>query len=182
MNFKSTNNKYLKVSTNVVLTSTIDNVITSLDPYFERCPAVVTSGFRDGARQLKVIISYLKVKGIINQYSGCENWKVTDMDPNNKANYIWQMAWSHLLSVGVIINPPVQAKCLRDYFRNGKNLKGVMFNQTPHATGKAFNIGGSSNGPADEAQCIERAIADKLPGIVNYVFERENNCIHVNCK
>lgn len=180
--FTSLQNKFLKVNSNVVLTPVIDKVITSLDKYFERCPAVVTSGFRDGNRQLQVIISYLKIKGLINKYPGHETWKVTDMDPNNKANYIWQMAWSNLLSVGVIINPPVQAKCLMDYYRNGKNLKGVMFNQTPHATGKAFNIGGSSNGPADEAQCIEKALADKLPGLVNYIFERENNCIHINCK
>lgn len=182
MSFTSLNNKFLKVGSNVILTPIIDAVITKLDSYFEKCPATVTSGLRDAERQLKVIGSYLKSKGLISKYPDFDKWKPTDLDPNNKGQYIWQVAWSNLLNIGLIINPPLQAKCLSDYYRNGKNLKGTIINQTPHARGTAFNIGGSSNGPSDEAQCLEKAVIEKVPGLVSYLLERENNAIHVNCR
>jgi len=101
----------------------------------------------------------------------------------DKANglYVWQMAWSNLLNVGVIINPPYPAKVLMDYIRNGVNRKGATINQTPHASGIAFNIGGGANGITDEAIPVKDAADSKMPGLLNYLLERENNAIHCNC-
>lgn len=177
----SRNNKNLIVLASVVLTPAIDAAIVNMDEYFARfgLKGNVTSGLRDAERQLKVIRDYLKSKGLAAKYPDAMNCKAVDKGPDG--NYIWQMAWSNLLHIGVIINPPLQAKLLMDYFKNGANRKGAVFNQTPHASGLAFNIGGGTNGITDEAKPVEAAAKDKMPGLLNYLLERENNAIHCNC-
>jgi hypothetical protein len=97
--------------------------------------------------------------------------------------YVWQMPWSELLHIGVIINPPYEAICLMDYFGptgKGPNKKGTKISQTPHARGTAFNIGGG-NGVDDEAAVVQTALNDHLPGLRDFLKERENNAIHCNC-
>lgn len=181
MSFTSLSNKYLKVSPNVILTPIIDAVITKLDPYFINHPSVVTSGLRDAYKQLEVIRQYLKIKGLDSKYPQAMTCKPTDMVVGNSTEYVWQMAWSNLLSVGVIINPPLQAKCLMDYIRNGVNKKGEIISQTPHARGTAFNIGAGANGVEDEAAILQKALNDKLPGLADFIKERENNALHCDC-
>lgn len=173
--------KFLVIQANVVLTPTIEPVIRALDPYFEAAnlKAVVTSGLRDGADQLRIIRQYLTKKGLAEKYPQAMTCQLNDKHPADQ--YAWQMAWSNLLHAGVIINPPLRARCLMDYFKNGKNLKGVMFPPTSHARGTAFNIGGGGNGVSDEAVVVQKALDAKLPGLASFVIERENNAIHCNC-
>lgn len=177
----SRNNKNLIVLASVVLTPAIDAAIVNMDEYFARLglKGNVTSGLRDAERQLKVIRSYLTSKGLAGKYKDAMNCKATDKLPDG--TYVWQMAWSNLLNIGVIINPPLQAKLLMDYIKNNVNRKGAVFNQTPHASGLAFNIGGGANGITDEARPVELAAKEKMPGLLNYLLERENNAIHCNC-
>ena len=107
--------------------------------------------------------------------------QVEDKDPDG--NYSWQLAWSNLLNVGVIINPPVKAICLMNYIRKGVNKKGQYINQTPHSSGTAFNIGGGSNGIMDELTVLNDALKEKkIPGLKSFLAERENNALHVDCK
>lgn len=175
-------NKFLIIQATVVLTPTIEPVIHALDPYFERAglKAVVTSGKRDPEDQLRIIRNYLTKKGLAEKYPAAMTCALTDKDPAGL--YIWQMAWSNLLNVGIIINPPAAARCLMDYFNKaGKNLKGATLQPSVHFKGTAFDIGGAGNGIADEAAVVQQALDDKLPGLASIVVERENNCLHQNC-
>lgn len=176
------NNKFLIVLPSVKLTPIIEAVIIGLEPYFASAgkTAVVTSGLRDAIDQLRVIRQYLTKKELDKIYPAAMTCQVTDMV--DQEDYVWQTAWSHLLHIGVIINPPLAAKCLMDYFVGTKNRKGVLFNQTSHAKGTAFNIGGGGNGIEDEAIVIQKALDKKLEGLVSFVRERENNALHCNCK
>lgn len=174
---KASENKWLTVGANVKLTPIIEPVIVGLEKYFEaaKLRAVVTSGLRDAIDQLRVIRSYMVRKGLDKKYPHAMLCKVDDMINNE---YAWQMAWSHLLNLGVIINPPLAARTLMPY----KGKTGVMINQTPHARGTAFNIGGGGNGVGDEAVVVAKALKDKLPGMKDFIIERENNALHVNCR
>lgn len=178
----SRQNKHLTVLSSVILTPAIDVAIYNMDEYFGRLglKGNVTSGLRDAERQLKVIRDYLKAKRLDIKYPDAMSCKVADKLPNG--DYVWQMAWSNLLSIGVIINPPLRAKLLMDYFNKaGQNRKGAVFNQTPHANGLSFNIGGGANGINDELKAVELSAKERMPGLLNYLVERENNAIHCNC-
>jgi hypothetical protein len=94
----------------------------------------------------------------------------------------WQRAWSRLLNKGIIVNPPLEAECLFDYFRNGVNKKGQKIGMSPHYYGKAFDIsGGEDYNPVNETEVIKHALADKLKGLKGYLLERKQNCLHVDC-
>lgn len=176
------NNKWLIVKENVVLSPSIEPVIIALDEYFgkHQLKAFVTSGYRDENSQLAVVRQYLVKKGLDKKYPKAMTCKVTDKESDG--TYVWQMAWSNLLNIGVIINPPFKAKCLMNYVRNGVNRIGKEINQTPHASGKAFNVGGGSNGIMDELAVLEQAKKEgKIKGLKGYLAERENNALHVDC-
>lgn len=180
---KAKDNKWLIVKENVVLTPTIEPVIVALDEYFKKhnLKAYVTSGLRDENDQLRVIRSYLVKKGLDKTYPEAMTCKATDK--NADGTYVWQMAWSHLLNVGVIINPAFRAVCLMNYIRNGVNKKGSWIGQTPHASGTAFNVGGGNNGIMDELAVLNEAVKEKkIPGLKSFLAERENNALHVDCK
>jgi hypothetical protein len=176
----SKDNKWLIVQPTVKLTAVIEPVIIGLDKYFEEAKLVahVTSGLRDANDQLEVIRGYLKRKGLDKKYPHAMVCRVDDFEFNE---YAWQMAWSNLLNVGVIINPPLRAVCLMDYTSGGKNKKGEYINQTPHASGTAFNIGGGGDGVENEAAVLEKALKNKLVGLTSILKERENNALHCNC-
>jgi hypothetical protein len=180
----SANNKWLIVKPGVVLTPTIEPVIVALDAYFEKhkLKAYVTSGLRDANAQLAVVRQYLTKKGLDKTYPAAMKCKAEDKLPNG--DYVWQMAWSNLLNVGVIINPPYRAICLMNYINKaGKNRKDSYINQTPHAAGKAFNVGGGSNGIMDELAVLTEALKDKkIPGLKSFLAERENNALHIDCQ
>lgn len=174
-------NTHLIVQAQVKLTPIIEPVIIALDEYFRagNHKAVVTSGKRDPEDQLRIIRQYLTRKGLAEKYAQAMTCGLDEKD--TESNYLWQMAWSNLLHIGVIINPPARAKCLMDYFKNGKNLKGISLKPSVHFKGTAFDIGGGENGATDEAIIVQKAIDDKLPGLAGYLLERENNCVHLNC-
>jgi len=182
MSMGAKDNKWLIVKDHVVLTPVIEPVIVALDKYFEKhkLKAFVTSGLRDANAQLVVIKQYLVKKGLDKKYPEAMKCKVEDKLPSGE--YVWQMAWSNLLNIGVIINPPVAAKCLMNYINKaGKNRIGSIISQTPHATGNAFNVGGGDNGIMDELAVLTDAKNDKVAGLKDFLAERENNALHVNC-
>lgn len=174
--------KFLVVPASVVLTPVIAPVIEALDKYFEEAnlKAVVTSGLRNSQDQLRIIRQYLVSKGLSEKYPEAMSCELQDKGPDG--HFKWQMAWSNLLNIGVIINPPVQARVLMDYVKAGRNLKGSNIPASSHFRGTAFDIGGSHNSIQDEAAVVARAHADGIPGLVSYLPERENNAIHCNCK
>lgn len=183
---KASENKFLIIKSGVILTPVIEPVICALDKIFEafNIKALITSGLRTPHDQLIIIRGYLLNKGLKDQFPEAfqhdENGRMQTKEYGEI--YTWQLAWSKLLNVGVIINPPAPAVCLLDYIRSGINKKGQTIYGSPHFKGTAFDIGGGANGIADELPPIKKALADKLPGLVDYLPERENNAIHCDCK
>jgi len=181
-----TDNKFLRVLDSVVLTPVITPVIIALDKYFEaaKLQALVTSGLRNPEDQLRIIRDYLVSKGLNKKYPEAMSGLVSAQTIyQGRTVYAWQPGWSALLNAGIIINPPRQAEVLMDYVRAGVPIaKGRIINGSPHFSGKAFDIGGGINGIADEQAVIAKALADKLPGLLDTLPERENNCSHCDCK
>jgi hypothetical protein len=175
-------NKFLLLGDKAIMTPVIEAVVVALDPYFEEAnlKATVTSGLRVPIDQLRIVRDYLKKKGLDKKYPEAMTCSVDEK--NSEGNYKWQMAWSNLLSAGIIINPPVRAVCLMDYVNKaGVNRKGQYIEASNHFSGNAVNIGGGGNGVSDELAVIEKA-KPHIPQIVSIVVERENNAIHLNCK
>lgn len=178
-------NKWLIVKPGVILTEHINPVIVALDAYFKEAnlKAYVTSGLRDSNSQLRIIRNALVNNRLAADYeeafediSGKFIWE-------SQSVYNWQPGWSKLLNIGYIVNPPFPAKVLMDYYRPGspENKKGQIIGQTPHASGRAFDIGGNSDGISNEAAILNRAMG-KVPGMKGFLLERNNNAIHVDVK
>ena len=180
---KSIDNKWLLVNKNVILTEHIDPVIAALDPYFEssNLKAHVTSGLRGPEDQLRIIRTELTRRGLAGEYQEAFDGITTKTAYEGQEVYSWQPGWSKLLSLGFIVNPPYPAKVLMDYFRPGSNdnRKGQVIGQTPHASGRAFDIGGGPDGIHQEIRVIESAMGE-VKGLKGFLPERNNNAIHVD--
>lgn len=183
-------NRFLKVNKSVILTTTIEPVIIALESYFEAEGKVanVTSGLRDPASQLSIIRGYLAKKGMDKKYPEAITCGLNDKKQfGTKIVYAWQMGWSALLNVGIIINPPIDAECLMDYIgSDGKNRKGTIIKASSHFLGTEFDIGGGTDGidgsSVSEMKIVQKALADKkIKGLVSIVLERNNNCVHCSC-
>jgi len=185
----ATSNKFLRVNRGVILTPIIEPVIVALDPYFEAAgiTANVTSGLRDEASQLSIIRGYLAKTGLDAKYKKAMTCGIDEMKMIGfKSAYKWQEGWSALLNAGIIVNPPKDAECLMDYIgSDGKNRKGTIIKASAHYKGTCFDIGGGTDGiegvTGNELAVCQKAVSDKVPGIVSIVVERKNNCIHFNC-
>lgn len=189
MEFESLTNKWFVVNKDVALTETIDTVITRLDGYFrdKECVSYVTSGKRLPEDQLRIIKNYAKQFGVDKEFPEIVNSDVHyKISYGTEEIYAWQRAWSRLLNKGVVINPPIEAVCLFDYYKNGVNKKGQLIPPSSHFYGGAFDIGGKGGDdptPSDELEIISGAMAqDSGLGIKSFLLERANNCLHVNCK
>lgn len=100
-----------------------------------------------------------------------------------KTIYGWQLLWSKLLNIGIIINPPIEAEVLFDYISGGVNKKGITIKESVHSKGLAFDIsGGEDHDPSNELARVKQALEAKLPGLKGYTLERKNNCLHVDCE
>jgi hypothetical protein len=169
MRYSAYDNKNLIVPATVVLNDRLNAVLTRIDKYWPPQGEKVTSGVRSPEDSLRIIRTYLKSKDLARHYPDAMTCKIDAKLSNGY--YVWQMAWSHLLNTGVIINPPLPAACLMDYVRGGVNKKGQVIGQSPHIRGTAFDISGT-----DSHTIVKRLVEDKM--IRGYLLERENNCIH----
>lgn len=175
------NNSWLRLTPNVVLTPIIEPVIISLDAYFKKAgvASMVTSGLRDANDQLRILRTYIRKSNLEKQFPELATCSVTDMVG---VHYVWQMAWSTLLSKGIIISPPLAAKCLLHTTFDKRDRFGQLIPQTPHARGTAFDIGGGPDGIAIESKIVMDAWkVGKIPGLVNVLLEHNNNAIHCDC-
>lgn len=167
-------NKNLIVPQSVVLSKELDIVLSNIDKYWPPQSERVTSGVRVPEDQLRIIKKYLVAKGLDVKYAVAMSCKMEDkITHEGKIVYAWQPAWSKLLNLGVIINPPLPAEVLEDYLRSGVNKKGTIIQQSPHTRGRAFDISG-----LDSLTIVKRLKEDGM--IRNYLVERENNCIHID--
>lgn len=188
---RALDNKFLTVKEGVVLTPIIEPVIVALDKYFEAAnqKAYVSSGLRNPLSQLNTIRKYIRLKGLDLKYPVAMACMVEErIDWGGRNLYAWQPAWSKLLNLGVIINPPMRAEVLFDYFHPQDpktNRKGRMINPSPHFRGTAFDIGGRMGDDStikDELPIVMKAFKEGVKGMVNVLPEHNNNCIHVDVK
>lgn len=188
---------WLSVRESVILNALLEKSIKAIRPYFEKAKlkAFVTSGIRTPAQQLSTICDYVKNKSIATLFKEYVDGIVTKMkvderipSPSDivlefklKEIYWWQRAWSRLLNLGIIINPPLDAMCLMDSMRpNGTNRKGVIILQTPHSKGTCFDVGGGKDGtPSNEYNVLLVAKRDSKTSIKSILIEYANNCVHI---
>lgn len=177
-------NTHLIVLPKVVLTPVIEPVIVRLDEEYRKAgkTSFVTSGLRTPLNQLQIIQDYLERKGLAAKYPIAMTCKVDDtMEYEKKDIFKWQLGWSKLLEIGVIINPPKRAQVLSNYItKAGVNRKGHWINPSPHFKGICFDVGGGDNGIADET-ALTQPLVGVIPGLVSILPERENNCLHHDC-
>lgn len=171
MRWTAYDNKNLLVPEKVVLNERLNSTLCAIDKYWPPKGETVTSGVRTPEDSLRIIRNYLKSKGLSLKYPEAMTCELTDENPDG--TYVWQKAWSNLLNIGVIINPPMPAACLMDYFRNGVNKIGQVINQSPHVRGTSIDLSGT-----DSEVIVKRLVEDKM--IRGYLVERENNCIHID--
>lgn len=178
-------NRFLLIKDDVILTEHIRPVIERLDPFFEahKLTAWVTSGLRRPEDQLRIIRNELNRRGLSGEYQQAFEDIGVKIGYGDQEVYAWQPAWSKLLSLGFVVNPPYPAIALMDYFRPGstENRKGKLIGDSPHIRGTAFDIGGGKDGVTNEAQVLERAKGN-VTGLKGYLIERNNNAIHVDCQ
>lgn len=186
-NFKSRANQWLIVLPTVVLTDVIDPIITALDAFFAaaKFQAKVRSGLRDPASQLLEIRNYCVKRGVDKEFPRVMTCTISSKYMfEDSPVFEWQPAWSRLLNIGLIINPPLKAQALFDYMRDGVNKKGKLIDSSPHFRGTAFDIGGGTGKPdvSDELQVLKPAFdGQTIPNWKGYLIERENNCLHNDC-
>ena len=180
---------HLMVKPGVILTSTTEPVIVAMDRYFFEAGlyAWVTSCLREPRDQLRIIRNYANRKGIDLVHREIVSCDLDDeFIFNGQRVYAWQPAWSALLNIGVIINPPKPAKVLFDYFKNGVNKKGKVIPGSAHFRGTAFDIGGGEDGiegeVVNELKVVERAFSEHLPGLKGFLAEHNNNAVHCDCE
>lgn len=182
------NNKFLTFKSGVIRTEHTDPVIARLEPYFmaRNHHALVTSVFRDPDAQLREIKELARKFGVDMIHP-----EITHCVPaermlwNGKTVYQWQPAWSKLLSIEVIVSPPLDAEALFDYWKNGINKKGQMIMASLHQLGTEFDIGGrggQNKTVTDEIDIVKWAMRDDSKiGIRAITIERKNNCLHCSC-
>lgn len=171
MKWTAYGNKNLIVSENIILNEHLNSVLCAIDKYWPPNGERVTSGIRSPEDSLRIIRNYLKSKDLARVYPDAMTCAIDEKLSNG--NYVWQMAWSNLLNKEVIINPPLPATCLMDYFRGTVNKKWQVIKQSPHIKGTAIDLSG-----IDSEVIVKRLVEDKM--IRGYLIERENNCIHID--
>lgn len=182
--FKSLSNKFLIVNQGVAITEHIDPVIFELDKFFQQdgLHARVTSGKRDPNSQLRIIRTALVNNRLAADYQEAFDDMTGKFMWQGQEVYNFQPGWSKLLNIGFVVNPPIAAKCLMDYYRPGsnENRKGQIIGASPHFMGTAFDISGGADGIGQEAAVVAKAIG-RVHGLKGYLLERNQNCVHIDC-
>lgn len=180
--------EWIKVKDGVVLNPKLKEAIEFIDPYFALTEGVyVTSGVRTEADQLRIIHEKVVKHGIDKLYpeyqlahGSVASLKVRiDKGPEL---YYWQRAWSKLLNINEIVNPPLQAEVLFDYYRPGStvNSKGRVVGLSNHQKGHSFDLSGPDL--KDIAMRVDKAGGASLSPIKGYLVESQNNCCHCDIK
>lgn len=175
----------LMIAPNVKTTASIERTIALLDPYFVDLTSVVTSGLRTPEDQLGIIIEKAERHGISKLFSEFVEHKgkpyAFKCNVEGEHLYWWQQAWSKLLEIQEIVNPPTKAECLFNYFRPGSkvNKKGRVIDISNHMRGLSFDIGGGTD--LDERyRLVHQAAQDGKCFIRDYLKEVVNNAVHLD--
>lgn len=185
-----TKNKFLILGDHVIRSGLTDPVIAKLDPFFEKAnrKARVSSIYRSPSYQLQIIRHYLKANKLDKIYvKAMTDGLNQKIKWGGETIYSWQVGWSKLLNIGILINPPMRAKVLLDYYRHGINKKGEIIGESQHSTGRAFDISGrwKLNNTTNEwiLEEVKKIVADAIAvdpdlGIIYTLIEHGNDCSH----
>lgn len=181
--------KNLTLRAGVHLTPSISRTIELMDKFFEGEPSEVTSGLRTQEGQLGIIIQKLIrhkrdaefkefVTGVEKRSHPADTVHVEEL---GRDLFWWQRAWSRLLHMGDIVNPPMPAEVLFDYYRPGStnNKKGEIIQISPHQRGLAFDIGGGDDLIA-KSKCVVKAVESRECFIKSWLLEHVNNACHID--
>lgn len=178
---------WLKFRETVKKTPAIVRSVELLDKYFEGEPSEITSGLRTERDQINIIAEKLKRHNLYKDFPEFENHKDADADfgleVDDEVVYFWQRGWSRLLSISDIVNPPIPARCLYDYFRPGsqENKKGQTIGVSPHQRGLAYDIGGGDN-LTEKAKRVMKALQSGECFLTNFLVEHVNNAVHCDAQ
>ena len=181
--------KNLTLRAGVHLTPSISRTLELMDKYFDGEPSVITSGLRTQQDQISIIMQKLIrhkkdvefkefVWGVEQRSHPADTVHVDELD---RDLFWWQRAWSRLLNMGDIVNPPLPAEVLFDYYRPGStnNKKGEIIQISPHQRGLAFDIGGGDD-LLGKSKCVVKAVESRECFISNFLIEKINNAVHVD--
>lgn len=181
--------KNLVIRNGVHLTPSIQRTIELMDKFFDGEVSEITSGLRTTQDQLTVILQKVARHGKDTEFvefvNGVENrWpvdKIVHLGDINRDLYWWQRAWSRLLNIGDIVNPPYPAEVIFDYIRPGdlKNKKGEVIQVSNHSHGLAFDIGGGHD-ITEKAKRVVRALQSGECFIRSWLLEHVNNACHID--
>lgn len=156
-----------------------------LDSYFDGEPSEISSGLRTPKDQIYIIHQKAKRHGVEKEFP--EFLANMDKPPDftvhlsdiNRDLYWFQRTWSRLLSIGDIVNPPIPAEVIFDYYRPGnpRNKKGEIIQISPHQRGTAFDIKGGTR-LLEKAKRVMKAFQNGDAFLNSYLVEHVNNCVH----
>lgn len=174
----------LTIRTTVVTTPTILKVFNQIKKCFEDVNVEISSGLRSPEKQLEIIKHFCKKHGLEKEFPNYETFDLNKFIvlKNGDKEYEWQYLWSKELVIGLVVNPPFDARCKFDYYTTSKKLvkAGTLLRQTPHTSGKCFDLSGA---PLNKiASCLDRAKKEFKADIVGYKVEPKQNCVHVDCQ
>lgn len=180
----------LSIRPGVHLTPTIIRTIELMDRFFDDEPSEITSGLRTTQEQLAIILKKVAQFGIDSEFpefvEGVRNQSPINMTVHiheiERDLYWWQRAWSKLLNIGYVVNPPYEAEVMFDYYRPGNdvNRKGEVIMISNHSRGHSFDIGGGNNLLKKSKRVLE-AVNSGECFIKNWLHEARNNSVHIDC-
>ena len=185
---KAADNKWLRVNPDVVLSPAIEPVIVALDGEFERAQllAFVTSGVRDRQKQLAAIRNYAMDNGLRAEFPVLNG--SADLDAQvvvgTQMFPLWQVLWSRLLTMGVLINPPQRAPVLFRYQHPVRKVwiePGTVIPASAHFYGTAFDVGARTQLDEKLAVIETAKLTGRVQGIIGITPEHANHAIHIDC-
>lgn len=176
--------KNIQIAKGVILTPTIERCAEAVDPYLDGLSVTMTSGLRAVEDQLRIIIEKVKKHGIDKLYPEFNLCVGNPVDFKIKIDdqefYYWQRPWSKLLQILDIVNPPIPAEVLLDYFRPGStvNGKGRVIGISNHMKGNSFDLSG------ENLKAIAQKVGDAKIGckafVHAYLLEEVNHAVHID--
>lgn len=180
----------LSIDPGVILTPSISRTIELMDKHFKGEPSKISSGLRTPHDQIRIITEKLVRHGHADEFlefsqGRKNNWSAdttVHLPDIDRDLFWWQRGWSRLLNLGDIINPPVPAEVMFDYFRPGnpKNKKGEVIQISPHQRGTAFDIRGEGS-LLEKSKCVVKAVEARDCFIKSWLLEHVNNACHIDC-
>jgi hypothetical protein len=175
----------IKIKPNAVIDDYQQSVINDIEPHTIGHTLVVTRGHATPLSQLETIHDYAIMHNCLYPEFEAGNLyekNIVIIDGLAKNVYLWQRTWSQLLNVGIIINPPVTAEVLSNYFKDGVNKKGELILPSPHILSNPIDFSAKIDGIPNMKEVVSILTDAKTAGARIRVIKPEpkNGCVHID--